>query len=145
MMGCSYGKLTLWEQFRTLFHCLYIEAFNKALIMACMINLAHLPLSQHAKPPTNVYRLNPLSINPSQIPSPPLTNLLMRRIFHRSLRITRKRIMLMLLAHILGMRLSRSCIDLAGFGSGDLFVGLFLGLWGLAAGVWGRHFDEVAG
>ena len=69
----------------------------------------------------------------------------MRRCFQRALGITRQSLVLVLIAHLLGVRVARRGIDLAGFRLADLGAGLFLGLGGLAAGVGCGHDDRFAG
>ncbi len=55
------------------------------------------------------------------------------------LRVARQRIQLLIIADLLGVRVTGSGIDLAGLRLTDLSVGLLLWLWGLAAGVGGGH------
>ena len=63
----------------------------------------------------------------------------MRRRLERALRVTRQSLVLVLVAHLLGVRVAGRGIDLAGLGLPDLGAGLVLGLGGLAAGVGCGH------
>lgn len=98
-------------------------------------NLSPLPITI---PPPSTPPPSPPSI--SHIPPPLLTNLLMRRILQRPLRITPQLIPLKVLAHIARMIFAWRSVDLPRLWCSNLGVGLFLGFWGLAAGIGCGHF-----
>ncbi len=96
----------------------------------------------YIQPNTTIPNFPSFPIHPTlnlNIPPPLLANLLMSSTLQRPLGVAWQRIHFLVVADLLGVRVTGCGIDLAGLRLADLFVGLLFRLWGLAAGVGGGH------